>query len=131
MRGLRGLRMRILYVDDDPDDQDIFCEIARKIKPTITCYLANGGNEALKLLKSLSEMPDYIFLDINMPGMTGLEFLIEKKKDERLRNVPVVMYSTSYTETIANDCKNLGAQDLLLKGNRMSEVEQALSKYLR
>src|SRR5687768_13149199 len=86
--------MTILNVDDDNEDIEIFCEAVRDIDPSILCLVAKSADEALQILHSEIELPSYIFLDINMPKIDGNMCLKEIKKDARLRNIPVVMYST-------------------------------------
>lgn len=86
--------MTILNVDDDPEDIEIFCDAVRDIDPTIICLVANTAEEALQILGSDIELPEYIFLDINMPKIDGNACLREIKKDKRLAQIPVIMYST-------------------------------------
>ena len=70
-----------LVADDDEDDRFFFLEALRSIDPGITCMLASNGREALTLLQSdFFSLPDYIFLDLNMPLMNGLKCLEEIKK---------------------------------------------------
>jgi CheY-like chemotaxis protein len=67
--------MQCLLVDDDLDDQEIFLMTLEKINKNIKCLTANNGVEALSLLTQNSFVPDYIFLDVNMPKMNGIECL--------------------------------------------------------
>lgn len=69
----------ILLVDDDPDDQMMFCDVITKINPSIICTVKKDGIEALIFLKQVNELPDIIFLDMNMPRMDGRECLSEFK----------------------------------------------------
>lgn len=82
--------MTILFIDDDSDDTELFCEavnylassdfLARMPEP-IKCVSCNHSYTAVELLKNLEELPAYIFLDINMPVMDGKECLIKLKSD--------------------------------------------------
>jgi CheY-like chemotaxis protein len=85
--------MRVLYVDDDLDDVEIFQMALRKVDPNIDCVVAENGVEALKLLESF--IPDHAFIDINMPILNGCQLLAEIKSHAPWRNIPVVMLSTS------------------------------------
>jgi CheY-like chemotaxis protein len=122
--------MSILYVDDDIDDQDIFCEAVRSINPRIVCHVAKDGLEALKLLEELVPLPDYIFLDLNMPLFNGKEFLIELRRSRKLKHIQVVMYSTSRNPKDAADCKKLGAMDFIIKPSTFREVYDHLNKFI-
>ncbi|HEY8897763.1 MAG TPA: response regulator [Niastella sp.] len=85
----------IMLIDDDIDDRFMFSRTVKQEKPEIKCITAEGGKEAFDLLNNMQELPQVIFLDINMPGMSGWEFLQQIKKFERLKNIPVLIYSTS------------------------------------
>lgn len=65
----------VLYVDDDQDDQEVFLEAVKSINASLPCYVASDANAALETLDKMSERPDYIFLDLNMPKLDGKEFL--------------------------------------------------------
>lgn len=86
--------MKILYVDDDSEDREIFIEILEEIDPNIKVLEASNGVETIDLLAT-GELPDIIFLDINMPLLNGDETLVRIRNDKRLENTKVVMYSTS------------------------------------
>ena len=122
--------MSILYVDDDIDDQDIFCEAVKSINPQIVCHVAKDGLQALKLLDELVLLPEYIFLDLNMPLFNGKDFLIELRRSRKLKDIHVVMYSTSRNPKDATDCKKLGAIDFIVKPSTFKEVYDHLNKFI-
>lgn len=59
--------MKILYADDDVDDCELLVEALEKIDPKIECTMVNDGRQALNILTDETPLPDYIFLDVNMP----------------------------------------------------------------
>jgi CheY-like chemotaxis protein len=66
----------IMLIDDNPDDNFIHKRAINKLKSEITVLLMSSATEALEYIKSVKHPPpDLIFLDINMPGMNGWEFL--------------------------------------------------------
>lgn len=81
--------------DDDRDDTDLFGEALRKIDNRIVFRSAANGKELIEQLHTAKEKPEIIFLDINMPELDGWESLKTLKRNENLREIPVVMYSTS------------------------------------
>jgi CheY-like chemotaxis protein len=85
---------RFFLVDDDEDDTHLFSEALRDIDSSIQFYSANNGRELLEKLRA-GDMPQIIFLDINMPEMNGWEVLKNIKEENTLKNIPVIMYSTS------------------------------------
>ena len=101
--------MKILYVDDDSEDREIFVEILEEIDPKIKVMEASNGIETINLLAS-GELPDIIFLDINMPLLNGDQTLVEIRKNERLNDTKVVMYSTSVNQKSIPTYINLNAQ---------------------
>jgi CheY-like chemotaxis protein len=107
--------MTILCVDDDQDELDIFCDAVRDISSSIVCIPALDGEAALRILKVL--IPDIIFLDVNMPRMGGKECLIEIKKDPLLKDVPIIIYSTSANPVEVETFYALGINKYLMKQN--------------
>ncbi|MCW3077503.1 MAG: hypothetical protein JWO32_2112 [Bacteroidetes bacterium] len=101
---------KILMIVDDDKDNRLFFEIAvRELGINFECVCAENGLEAIELLDKMTVLPDYIFLDLNMPVMGGKECLKVLKMNAKLSGVPVIMYSTSnYMEDIEST-KQLGA----------------------
>ena len=91
-------RHTIFYAEDDLDDLFIVKQAFQTFDGEITIVHANNGLEAMEGLLQLSEadtLPCLILLDINMPGMDGRETLVRIKTDDHLKDIPVVMFSTS------------------------------------
>jgi CheY-like chemotaxis protein len=120
-----------LLIDDDLDDQEIFALALSKIRFDFDCTVANNGLEALKRLENSSELPDYIFLDLNMPRMNGKECLKELKRSVRLRSIPVVIYSTSSSLSDINDTKQLGAKEFIIKPFSLAELIEKLENFFQ
>ena len=114
-------------MDDDPEDREFFCDAMREIDPAITCLLAGSGTEALGLLQSITVLPDYIFLDINMPMMDGKQCLKTLKSIPHLKSIPVIMYSTSTDTREIRECYKLGAEDFLIKPHSFEKLVNDLS----
>jgi CheY-like chemotaxis protein len=106
--------MTILYVDDDPDDRQIFQEAVKSIDSRTICVTAQDGLDALSYL-SMHEPPDLIFLDLNMPLMDGKTCLGEIRGNKATGHLPVIVFTTSGNNRDRVDCENLGATDFLLK----------------
>jgi CheY-like chemotaxis protein len=107
--------MTIFYADDDQEDCDFFKEALSKIDPEIQTIISRDGREALAYLLNTRELPDYIFLDINMPLVDGKKCLIEIKKHPQLKVIPVIMYSTTSDTQEIQQYYKLGAHDFLIK----------------
>ena len=84
-----------LLADDDHDDTDLFYEALKDIDSSIEFNFATNGKELIAKLHTGKIDPQIIFLDINMPEMNGWECLETLKKEKGLKDIPVIMYSTS------------------------------------
>jgi DNA-binding response OmpR family regulator len=119
-------------IDDDDDDQEIFTLALSNIDESICCITANDGIEALQKLHLENNFtPDFIFLDLNMVRMNGLECLVEIKKIQRLQNTPIIIYSTSSEQKDISATQLLGAADYIVKPPSMTQLEKRLEQVLR
>jgi CheY-like chemotaxis protein len=108
--------MTILLIDDDEDDRKLFFEAAGEVDKAINCIMAINGEEALQYLRNAANpLPDFIFLDLRMPGLSGQQTLEEIKKDTRLASVPVIVYTTSRDQKESEKLKKLGATHFMSK----------------
>jgi len=112
--------MLLLCIDDDPEDIELFREAVKIIDGSFTCVGASNGLEGLDILSKT--IPDYIFLDMNMPVMDGKETLRIIRRDERFDSVPVFMLSTSSDKKEAESCRRLGAKQWLVKPGSFPEL---------
>lgn len=108
-------RKSCLLIDDDEDDKEIFCIALAEANPAAKCFTANDGVEALAILKDEKFVPDYIFLDLNMPLMSGKECLAEIRKRKHLDNTPVIIFSTSASQKDVQETHALGASGFITK----------------
>ena len=122
--------MTILYADDDADDRALLLEALNQIDPSISCDTVCDGRQALDRLNELPELPDYIFLDVNMPVMGGKECLAAIKTNERLRYLPVVIYSTSSDQGEISRLYEMGAMLFLQKPDSLASLHENLSLFL-
>lgn len=100
--------MTILAVDDDPDDLYLFKEAVKEVNPDGVCLTAFNCREAIKILDS-NIHPDFIFIDINMPGTGGLECMRHIRQDKRYGSAPVTIVSTEIGHREIELCKKYGA----------------------
>ena len=115
--------LRLLIVDDDPDDRELFMEAVREVDESIECFTAKNGLQALEILRDLNQqLPDLIFLDISMPLLNGRKCLTEIKADRRLQQIPVVVYTTSKDVEEARELKKMGAFHFMSKPRDADEI---------
>jgi CheY-like chemotaxis protein len=122
--------LQIMLADDDADDRFFFAEnIECSTTPAILNTVDNG-EKLIQYLKTNSEaLPDALFLDLNMPRKNGAECLLVIKQDDKLKNLPVIIYSTSLHEEIADILFKNGAHYYIKKGNSI-EMQNALNYIL-
>lgn len=121
----------ILLVDDDEEDQEIFITAIKEVSSSVTCTALFDAREALEKLVIKVIIPDIIFLDLNMPVMNGQEFLTEIKKNPGLKNIPVIIFSTSSHSSTIRLTKELGAYDFITKPSKYDELVKILITFLR
>jgi CheY-like chemotaxis protein len=115
-------------VDDDGDDSQMFCEAFNAIDPSIICYSAEDGKMALQKLNDLDTvLPKVIFLDINLPGINGWDCLIMIRSTDRLKTIPIAIYSTSNQHSDAMKAFRLGADCFITKPNRFQDLQTLLT----
>jgi len=121
-----------LLVDDDVDDQDIFVIALGKVDKNIACIRASDGPRAIVKLKTDGQfIPDYIFLDMNMPKMNGLQCLSEIRRINRSKKVKIFMYTTTADPYLIKASKELGADGLLVKPASLNKLIETLRNLLQ
>jgi len=105
----------VLLIDDDQDDHLIFKKALHEYNPAINFFSAYEGQGGLNFLSR--EYAHYIFLDINMPGINGIEVLKLLKKNQVLKDIPVIIYSTSDGRGFKKMALDLGAVNYFTKPN--------------
>jgi len=125
-----ALTKNIFLVDDDMDDQLFFTEALNEIDSSINCTIANNGKQALELLKNVNQLPELLFLDLNMPFMNGYECLSQLKNETRLSKIPIVIFTTSNDPRDAEITHQLGADVFLSKPNEYNQLRIKLERIL-
>ena len=106
----------IMYVDDDEDDLLFFSEAFAELHPEGRLIKAVHGLDAIeKLKKNYPDLPESIFLDLNMPVMNGYQFLAELKKHRELSSIPVFVLTTTSNPLEQEKVQQLGARGFYSK----------------
>ncbi len=107
--------MLIYLIDDDSEDHEIFDMALSEIGLITSLQCFDCGSKALDNLQSVDVFPDFVFLDINMPGMNGFECLKNLNKNGVADKSKIVIYSTSSNELDISKSKELGAFGYIVK----------------
>jgi chemotaxis family two-component system response regulator Rcp1 len=124
----------LFLVEDDPGDQKLVKNALSAQEAPIELRVVGSGEEALKYLThndngdEENPLPNLILLDLNMPGMGGKEFLRCIKADENLNNIPVVVLTTSDSETDIEDCYKLHAAGYIQKPGSVEEFKKIMKE---
>ncbi len=124
----------ILLVEDDLADQKLIKTSLRNEKIANDLYMVQTGEEGMDFLyrhgnySDGTPQPDLILLDLNMPGMGGKEFLRQVKEDEKLKQIPVVILTTSDAEKDIIDSYKLQASGYVHKPVTLGEFKEGMKK---
>lgn len=119
---------KILFVDDEDDDKLLFDEAMKEINNSFELFFAANGDE---LFLSLAEiMPDLIFLDIHMPGKSGIGCLKMLRYQPRFDHTPIIIYSRLSNQSFINDCYVSKANYYIIKPVTFSKITIAMHRIL-
>ncbi len=120
----------VLLADDDRDDCFFFKNALGKLQIATVFNTVMDGERLIKYLnENKSTLPDVLFLDFNMPRKNGAECLREIKSHKPLRSLPIIMYSTSLHDAIADDLYDEGAHYFARKSG-LTELSNVLLRVL-
>ena len=119
----------VFLADDDADDRFLFEEALMKVRSNIELIAMNNGEQLMNRLEDKkSHYPNLIFLDLNMPLKNGIECLEEIKNDDKLKYIPVVIFSTSKQKETINQAYNKGANFYMCKPDNFEKLKLLLDK---
>jgi CheY-like chemotaxis protein len=121
--------LRILLADDDEADRFLFKEAFEEMEIEIDFQTVNDGVLLMDYLAVKdTSLPDFLFLDLNMPRKNGLTCLKEIRSNALFNQVPIAIYSTSVHEKDVEETFLNGANVYIKKPNNFSELLQVLKK---
>ena len=119
----------IIVIDNDIDDQEVFEEILESLEIPNKLISLNSCADAVAYLTTTAEQPFLIFCDVNLPGLSELEFKRQIDKDPQLRkkSIPFIFYSTSVNQNTVNDAyTQMTVQGFFQKKNSIGEIKKAI-----
>lgn len=119
--------IHLLLADDDKDDCLLFKEALDELRVPAELSEVSDGEQLMRLLvQKTDELPSIIFLDLNMPRKNGFECLTEIKQSGKLKDIPVIIFSTSYDKDVANLLYHQGAQYYIRKPSEFSKLKKVI-----
>ncbi|MFP9098794.1 response regulator [Flavobacterium sp. RHBU_24] len=122
--------LNILLVEDDAIEIMKFNRVIKNLETKHKITEAHNGEDALNLLKDRSLNPDIIILDLNMPKVSGLEFLKIIKKDAVRKYIPTIVLTTSNNHTDIKDCYDMGIAGYVVKPLKHEDYVVSTKKLL-
>lgn len=126
---MQNERAQILIVDDDTNDVFFTKRALGRTKCDCIVEVAYDGNEAIELLPKLDSL-QLVLLDLKLPGIGGIEILRFIKGQDYLKDVPVVVLSSSTMESDIQESYNSGAAGYIHKSHDFNEFTRSLSEVL-
>jgi CheY-like chemotaxis protein len=123
--------LNILLADDDTDDCIFFKEALDELLMTTNLTTVHDGEQLMIYLSGTPpELVDVLFLDINMPRKNGFECLSEIKQNENLKELPVIIFSTSYEKEVVNSLYKSGARYFIRKPSEFAQFKKIIYQTL-
>lgn len=119
---------RILLADDDKDDCLLFKDALDDLPLATHLTTVRNGEQLMLLLYAKEELPDVLFLDLNMPRKNGFDCLSEIKQNEKLKQLPVVIISTSFDPDIVDLMCREGARHYICKPNAYEQLVKVIHR---
>lgn len=124
-------QLNILLADDDMDDCIFFRQAVEDLLSPNNLKVVHDGEQLMQYLANdLIALPHVVFLDINMPRKNGFECLSEIKQSEKLKQLPVIMFSTSFEQEVINQLYQNGAQYFIRKPSEFSQFKKIILETL-
>jgi CheY-like chemotaxis protein len=121
----------IFLADDDEDDHFMFLEVLKEIQAPTSLVTASDGEQLMEALHSLNgNLPDVLFLDLNMPRKNGFQCLVEIRQDEKFRALRTIIFSTSYEVEMIERLYQSGADHYIKKPTEFGELKVIIERVL-
>lgn len=122
-------QLSILLADDDKDDRFFFSMALESLTvPTQLAIVMDGEKLMVYLDENSHQLPDVLFLDLNMPRKNGFECLNEIKLNNNLNKLPVIIYSTSFEQDVVNQLYKNGAHYFIRKPAEFSQLKKLIQQ---
>lgn len=121
----------ILLAEDDYDDCFLFKYALEELQLAVNLTTVYNGEELMKFLNKTSlQLPEILFLDINMPRKNGFECLSEIKSNERIKLLPVIIFTTCFSSGIADQLYKIGAHYYIRKPTHIVHFQKVIYQAL-
>jgi CheY-like chemotaxis protein len=119
-------RTEIILAEDDDDDFELFASAAREVLPVVVIHRAENGIVLIQVLEE--KIPDMLFMDVLLPGKSGLQCLREIRANKKFDHLPVIIYSSINELRHIEFCYRYGSNFYVHKPNSFSDLKEILQK---
>ncbi len=125
-------KLNIILAEDDYDDRLLFEEVIDELPVSVKLNTFNNGDELMEwLTDDRNKLPDALFLDLNMPRKNGFAALGEIKRDAKLQDLPVIIFSTATNNEMIKQVFKDAAHYYLRKPANFWELKKLIYKSLK
>jgi len=124
-------QLHILLVEDDDDDIELLKEALTDNNVNCQVDVVNCGDKVISFIEKSFHFPDIILLDLNLPKMHGREVLKSLKSRDSMKNIPVVIHSTSSSQEDKDYCLSEGARSFITKPTTSEGFTKTVSAILK
>jgi len=126
----------ILLVEDNPSDATLTIIALKDAKVGDAIRHLKDGDEALEYIfatgvyakRKIRNTPGMVLLDLQMPKVNGKEVLQKLKVDDRTKNIPIIVFTSSQEDCDVNDCYHLGANSYVVKPVEFNKFEEVIKE---
>src|SRR4051812_12828171 len=123
--------IEILFINHDTDNRIFFSEAAKQISPIINTHFAKTAEEGLAWLRHHPRStPNFIFIDLNMPCMSGLNCLMELRQMHSINIVPIIIFAKSAVSKDMQQARKLGANFFFIQPEQFENFVMGFSYIL-
>jgi CheY-like chemotaxis protein len=129
----------VIYVEDEPDDAFFMRRAFEQCAPDVQLHILSNGEEAIRFFAEAPDTqrpqaarPGLVLLDLNLPGLSGLEVLLQIRSKPALRQLPVIMYTSSNQTVDIVEAYRRGCSAYLVKPHspeKLREMVNALTAF--
>jgi CheY-like chemotaxis protein len=129
---MNKLKYNILLADDDEDDCVFFKDALDELAISVNLIIVNDGVQLMNFLSAhvSNQLPDILFLDLNMPRKSGFECLTEIKDTDTLKQLPIIVFSTSLDMRIVDLMYEKGAIHYIQKPGDFYQLKKVIENAL-
>lgn len=120
-------KKKVLIIEDDPDVSSILAVLLKGMKAEVL----TAADGTVGVTAALKEKPDLVLVDLNLPGISGLDVIRSLRATSGMASVPIIVITGNSTVENIRETAKLGANDFLVKANVLAGAGiKRIRKYL-